>query len=295
MTLNSLGHSPKLIAESGRLLRVLGVLAVEGSLPVCAGHAVGFQLNSCVASFDGLTQDAGHIDHTFNINNPPANFSDVPMVNCRIRASRADYGNCIRTYSNSKLVVTNCYLYRGTGVEESAVSFNRAFMHNAVAVCGDSNNVVIAGNTIANLPWAIECYGSGGGNQMLIESNSIINSIFGGIWMDWMRYQGVDLGGGALGSRGGNVFSELPAPSTNFCDDVLYMNTSAYHPLANIFALHNTWSNPTNKEAVIWDKLDNPDYGRLITDDLVIKTVKRTTAAGRSFRGTNARRRAILG
>ena len=235
------------------------------------GCDVGFELNSCVAWFVGLTQETAHLDHTLNTNNPPADHSEVTVINSRIRASRADYGNCIRTYTNAKLVVTNCYLYRGTGSVESAVSPTRAFMHNAVSVNGYSNQVIIAGNTVDHLPWGLACYGSIGGNHILIESNNIRNSLYGGLWFDWMWYSGVDLGGGDCGSRGGNVFSQAPSPGSNFCADVLYMNTSGYHPLANIFALRNIWSNATNRETVIYDKLDNPDYGRCLTEELVVR------------------------
>ncbi len=249
---------------------------------------VGFQLNSCVARFDGLTQDTGHIDHTININNPPATFADVTVANSRIRASRGSYGNCIRTYINSHVVVTNCWLYRGTSSVESAVAFASGLQHNAVSENGYSNVVVVTGNTFVNVPWAIGCYGSLGGNQISIENNVVSNSLYGGVWLDSMQYQGVDLGGGAWGSRGGNVFVESPVTATNYYADVFYTNSSAYHPLASTFALHNVWSNPTNKESVICDKLDNPDYGRVISDDLLIKVVGKT-ANGRPFITWNER------
>jgi hypothetical protein len=252
------------------------------------GADVGFQLNSCVARFDGLTQDTGHIDHTININNPPATFSDVTVANSRIRASRGSYGNCIRTYVNSRLLVTNCWLYRGTTSVESAVPFASGLQHNAVSENGYSNTVIVTGNMFANLPWAIGCYGSLGGNQISIENNVFSNSLYGGVWLDSMWYDGVDLGGGALGSQGENVFSESPAVATNYVADVFYTNTSAYHPLANTFALHNMWSNPTDKELVIIDKLDNPDYGRVISDDLVIKLAGKD-AAGRPVLTWNER------
>jgi hypothetical protein len=235
---------------------------------VLMGCDVGFQLNSCVAIINGLTQDAGHIDHTININNPPATFSDVTIANCRIRASRLTYGNCIRTYVNSRVIVTNCFLYRATGSTESPVTYP-ALDHDAVSVNAYSNTVTIIGNTISNLPCAIYCYGSLGGNEVVIENNSIIDSIFNGIAFDAMNYKGVDLGGGALGSDGGNVFTQVPAASTNYCDDVLYTNLNGASP-ANILALNNTWSNPTNKSAVIYDHLHNPVYGRLITDALTL-------------------------
>ena len=164
-----------------------------------------------------------------------------------------------------------------------------AFNHSGISVNGYSNTVVIAGNTISNVPWAMYFYGSPGlgGNHLLVESNTILNSPIGGIVWDGMNYKGVDLGGGDLGSRGGNVFSQVPAPLTNFCADVLFTNSSTFSS-ANIFALHNTWSNPTNKELVIYDKLDKPGSGRLITDELWIKTIG-TSQNGKPFLSWNER------
>ena len=229
---------------------------------------VGFQLKGCTGTISRVWQESGHLDHTVNINNPPANHSDVTIENCRIRTSSGSYGNCIRSYLNANVVITNCFLYRAAG---EAFPAYPAFNHSAISVNGYSNVVIVSGNTISNSPWAIYCYGSFGGNRLLVENNLILNSSIGGIVWDAMSYKGVDLGGGAFGSRGGNVFSELPAPLTNFCTDVLFTNGSGFSS-ANIFALRNTWSNPTNRESVIYDKLDNALCGRLITDELVIKT-----------------------
>jgi len=254
--------------------------------PFLAQCDIGLELDNCVAAIDGLTQDAGLIDHTININGYSSAFSDVTVVNSRIRASQLTWGNCVRTYVNSKLVVTNCNLYRGTDTNESVITAAPQ-MHDGVGIFGYSNNVVVAGNVMSNLPWAMYCCGSIGGNQVRVECNSIFNSLFGGVFIDGMSYKGLDLGGGALGSRGGNLFSQSPQASTNYCDDVLLTNLNGLCT-ANLFALHNTWSNPTNKEAVIYDKLDNPAFGRLITDDLTI-TPAGKDAAGRPVISWNER------
>ena len=68
------------------------------------------------------------------------------------------------------------------------------------------------------------------------------------------------------------IFSRSAHAAAHVFNDVLFTNSSTFSS-ANIFALHNTWSNPANKESVIYDKLDNANSGRLITDDLLIKTV----------------------
>ncbi|HZQ46809.1 MAG TPA: DUF1565 domain-containing protein, partial [Verrucomicrobiae bacterium] len=226
----------------------------------------GFQLKGCTGSISNLRQDAGHLDHTININDPPANHSDVTIDSCTIRASSLDYGNCIRTYVNSNVRISHCFLYRSPS---DAIPAFPAFNHNGVGINGYSNTVTIAGNTFTNLPWALYCVGSLGGNQVIVESNIFANSTIGGVAWDGMGYKGIDLGGGNLGSTGGNVFSEFPAPLTNFCADILFTNLNGASA-ANIFAIGNKWSNPTNKTGVICDKLRNPAMGRLITDALVV-------------------------
>jgi len=227
---------------------------------------VGFQLDGCTGTVSRLVHDGKRIDHTININGLSGHRSDLRIENSTIRTSAGSYGNCIRTYVNSSVRISGCYLYRGPDPVPSAPAFN----HSAISVNGYSNLVVIAGNTISNVPWAIYFYGSPGlgGNQLMVESNTIVNSPIGGIVWDGMNYKGVDLGGGASGSRGGNVFSETPVAPATFIADVLFTNSSSPSS-ANIFALHNTWSNPTNKETVIYDRLDNATCGRLITDDLL--------------------------
>lgn len=231
---------------------------------------VGLQLDGCTGTVSRLVHDGKRIDHTININGLSGHRSDITVDQSVIRTSAGSYGNCIRTYVNSNVRIANCYLYRGADTVPAAPAFN----HSGISVNGYSNTVVIIGNTISNVPWAMYLYGSPGlgGNLMMIESNTILNSPIGGIVWDGMNYKGVDLGGGAVGSRGGNVFSETPSAPATFICDVLFTNGSGFSS-ANIFALHNTWSNPTNKEAVIYDKLDNPNCGRLITDELQAKSL----------------------
>ncbi|GEM_PF-2326620 len=239
---------------------------------VLAGCDVGVELDGCTATINGLTQDAGHLDHTINVNGAlGTNHADVLVTGCRIRTSSLSYGNCVRTYVRSSVTITNCLLYRGTN--ETTPGYP-TFNHSAISVNGYSNVVVVTGNIVSNVPWSMYCYGSLGGNRVLVESNRFLNSSIGGVVCDSMNYQGLDLGGGPIGSRGGNVFSETPAPPAGFCADVLNTNSSGFATAA-IFALHNTWSNLTNKEAVIYDKLDNALFGRVISDDLVIKSTSR--------------------
>ncbi|HXF09405.1 MAG TPA: hypothetical protein VN625_01380, partial [Desulfuromonadaceae bacterium] len=173
---------------------------------------IGFQLDGCTGTVSRLVHDGKRIDHTININGLSGHRSDITIENSTIRTSGGSYGNCIRTYVNSTVRITNCYLYRGSDPVPAAPAFN----HSGISINGYSNSVVIVGNTLSNQPWAMYVYGSPGlgGNQVMIESNTVLNSSIGGIVWDGMNYKGVDLGGGALGSRGGNVFFESAVPST---------------------------------------------------------------------------------
>lgn len=232
---------------------------------------IGLELKDCTGTVSHLTQDGGRIDHTINIEAAITNHSDIGIDNCRIRTSSGSYGNCIRTYINSTVHIANCFLYRASGDPVPAFP---AFNHSAISVNGYTNSVFVTGNVISNAPWAMYFYGSPGlgGNHIMIQSNTILNSTIGGLVMDGMNYRGVDIGGGALASQGGNIFLEVPAAPATFFADILLTNSSAY-PSVDIFALHNTWSNPTNKESVIYDRLDSTNSGRLITDDLLVKNI----------------------
>jgi len=230
---------------------------------------VGLELDGCIGVINGLSQNGGRIDHTVNINGASNHHSDVTIANATIRTSQGTYGNCIRTYVNSNVRITNCYLYRGTG---EAVPPYPGFNHSAISVNGYSNTVTISGNTISNAPWAMYFYGSPGigGNQIMVQDNLILNSTIGGVVLDGLNYKGIDLGDGALDSHGGNVFSESPKPAT-YTNDVLFTGSSAPSS-ANVMALYNTWSNPTNTDSVVYDRLDDPKFGRLITTPLLIKS-----------------------
>jgi len=231
---------------------------------------VGLELDGCTGVINGLSQNGGRIDHTVNINGASNHHSDMTVANATIRTSMGSYGNCIRTYVNSNVRITNCFLYRGAG---ETVPAYPTFNHSAISVNGYSNTVTITANTISNAPWAMYFYGSPGigGNQITVQDNQILNSTIGGVVLDGLNYKGIDLGGGVLGSHGGNVFTESPKPAT-YTNDVLFTGSSSPSS-ANVLALYNTWSNP-NTDSVVYDKLDDPKYGRLITTPLAIKSSK---------------------
>lgn len=207
---------------------------------------VGFQLKGCFARFYQLTQQAGQIDHTININDPPANFSDVRVENSTIRASRLGYGECIRTYSQSSVVITNCDLYRAPGGDPVSIG------NQAIGVNGFSNIVIIAGNLIDGVPTGIRVFGSlPNSNIVRIEHNDIINCQSNGVLEYTMSYEGIDLGGGVAQSAGQNTFSNPGAR------DVELISSSG-----NMHALSNCWTTANPDDSII-DQLDSNTLGRV--------------------------------
>ncbi|MEI6807564.1 MAG: hypothetical protein WCN95_02490 [bacterium] len=233
---------------------------------VLAQCDVGFELDGCTGTLVNIRQAAGMLDHTFNINGAGTRHSDITISNCTIRSSGLSWGNCVRTYVNSRVQIRNNLFYRDAS---STVPVFPATDHNGVGINGYSNAVTISGNTFSNMPWAIFCTGSFGGNAVVVEYNTFANSTIGGIIWNSMNYEGIDLGGGSWGSRGGNTFSETPSPPATFYADVSFTNAGGAS-MSNISGQYNTWSNPSDRESVIIDKLDNPAFGRLITDPSLI-------------------------
>src|ERR1043166_7373679 len=163
---------------------------------------IGFQLKGCFARFHHLTQQSGQIDHTININDPPAHFSDVRIEDSIIQASALGYGECIRTYTQSTVVITNCDLFRAPGGASVSIG------NQAIGVNGYSNTVSITGNRIDKLPTGIRIFGSiPNSNAIIIEHNRVTNCQSNGVLGVSMSYEGFDLGGGAFGSQAQKVFA----------------------------------------------------------------------------------------
>ncbi|HVM60352.1 MAG TPA: HYR domain-containing protein [Verrucomicrobiae bacterium] len=208
---------------------------------------VGFQLNSCLARFYHLMQQSGQIDHTININNPPATFSDVRVENSTIAASLLDWGECVRTYVYSSVLISNCYFYRAPGGEAPSSSGNQA-----IGINGYSNTVIVTDNQIDNLPTGIRFYGSiPNSDTIRVDHNQIINSLSNGVLSVSASYAGIDLGGGGSGSVGQNYFHNPGAR------DVELSGSSG-----NISAISNCWTTANPDDSII-DQLDNAALGRV--------------------------------
>ena len=226
---------------------------------------VGFELSGCTGSIFSLRQEAGQIDHTIDINDTPPRFSTLRIDQARIHASELTWGNCIRTYVGSQLTITNCFFYRNY---ETPPTNYPGLNHNGIGVNGYSNSLMIVGNIFSNLPWAIGYYGSPGtgygGNQVRVERNIIMNSSSGGIFIGGNQYAGIDLGGGSLGSRGQNYFSQSRSDVTGYADVFMATNAGAYFSSTNVSALSNCWSTASPDNS-IWDQLDVGTLGRVFS------------------------------
>jgi len=238
------------------LTRNIAVTVVDGSLyatnvalytrSLLEQWDIGFQLKGCFARIYQLTQQAGQIDHTVNINDLPANFSDVHVENSTIQASHLDYGECVRTYAESSVVISNCDFYRAPGGEAVTIG------NQAVGVNAYSNSVVIVGNVIDNVPTGIRVFGSlPNSNVIKIEHNVISNCESNGLLEVSMSYEGIDLGGGVAQSAGQNVFSNPNARDVE-------LSGSA----GNIHALSNCWTTANPDDSII-DQLDSGLLGRV--------------------------------
>ena len=240
---------------------------------------VGFELSGCTGSVYNLVQDAGQIDHTIDNYNLPSASSQLTIDHCRIHASQLTWGNCVRTYSTSQITITNCVFYRN--YEMPATNYP-GLSHDGIGMNGYSNYIMITGNTFSNLPWAIGYYGSPGagygGNQVIVEHNTIIDSSTGGIAVQGQQYEGLDLGGGRWGSHGMNIFSQSRTDVTGYVDVYMVTNPGAAFSSSNVWAISNCWS-VANPDDRILDQLDVPSLGRVFSSPTLCSNIASFTAS----------------
>jgi hypothetical protein len=215
---------------------------------------VGFQLNSCVASFDRLASESGWIDHTINVNDPPAGYSQVTLTNSTITSSELSWGDGIRAYSDVTLhVADNTFNRQPGGAPATAPN------HTGVSINGFDVDATIAGNLFSGVPYGVVVHGSlPDSNSVKIENCTFENVEKTGVLVHSLDYDGVDLGGGRLGSAGNNGFT-----SSGSYDVELFAST------ADVLAIGNSWSDP-DPDSVIWDVLDDPALGQVISSSIPV-------------------------
>jgi hypothetical protein len=210
---------------------------------------VGFKLNGCIATFDSLFQQSGQIDHTIDINHVTGDPDSAFLFirNSTIRASDLSWGDCIRIFGRARADIRNCSFYRESGGEPAEYD-----NHTGISINGPYIDLIVIGNVFHRLPWGISYFGSyTNSNWALVENNEFIESEIGGVLVQDMDYDGLDLGGGSFGSLGNNFFEQ----------SVIY-DVKLYRTPSYFFAKMNRWSDP-DPDVVIWDNMDDSTLGRV--------------------------------
>ncbi|MFH1038881.1 MAG: DUF1565 domain-containing protein [PVC group bacterium] len=209
---------------------------------------VGFSLHNCAAVITNLKNQSDDIDHTVDINNStPAGTTNGPclvtITDSTIEASGLSWGDCVRAYTDTVMDISGCLFYRTPGGSPIGV-----LSHTGVGVNGYNNRIDIHGNTFRGVPWGITLNGSWG-NSISAWQNRFEDCEVGGVVIKNLSYEGIDLGGGSLGSPGLNTFT-----GSSTYDVELYSST------ADIYARLNHWSN-ANPDDGIRDQVDDPSLG----------------------------------
>ncbi|MBN1998499.1 T9SS type A sorting domain-containing protein [candidate division KSB1 bacterium] len=207
---------------------------------------IGISLVACVAEINYLKQEFGWIDHSVDLNRGTyLGPSSAVFKNCSIWASHKSWGDCIRIFNDVYIEVDHCSFYRAPGGEIPDLGHKGISFSSDTAITGKITN-----NTFDGIPWAILFYGSATpSNNILVENNLFKDCVHGGIFILNADSDGIDLGGGHLGSKGKNRFTN-PAGF-----DIKLQNT--HH---DVSAHYNWWSN-SDPAIGIWDKWDDPQLG----------------------------------
>ncbi len=220
---------------------------------------IGLDLMGADAEVRRLTHLEGNIDHIINIDAPDGmtEVKTVTIDSCTLRASALSWGDCIRSYGYSKLVVAHSLLYREPGGQPA-----NADNHTGIGVNGPYVDLVASDNVFEGVPWGISVYGSiNGSNRARIEKNIFQNCEIGGVRLYQFNYEGFDLGGGVHGGAGLNVFSGSALYDLKMEDTTI-----------DVFALNNGWGY-VDPDIGIYDQLDEAGLGRVIYQtDALAKT-----------------------
>ncbi len=178
------------------------------------------------------------IDHFFHIEDS----SNVRITDCSFWAQK----DGIRTVNSSNITVHGC-LVQGMDYDSS---------DRGILVLGSgTNSLTICNNTISNFGMGICYIDYADSSTVKIEGNRIVNSGIAGVYAQQITAAVIDLGGGSLGSAGGNVFSSTNA----LVPDILLTNSF----VDAVYALGNTWSS-ADVESILYDREDDPSLPRVI-------------------------------
>ncbi len=171
---------------------------------------IGFNLtNLTSATILRFNQPYDNIDHSININDYPdgeskETITEVVVKDSTIVSSALFWGDGIRSYGNSNIQVINTKFYRNPGGEpprnvgNTGISFNGRM--SSVRITDSSFKNMVEGIRLMTLPRDDQYY------SVTIENSVFDTFDIAPIIITGRGRADLDLGGGALGSGGNNIF-----------------------------------------------------------------------------------------
>ncbi|MEL7059352.1 MAG: DUF1565 domain-containing protein [Acidobacteriota bacterium] len=232
------------VSAEGGTLDIANVRLHQGGYAIQAD--IGLMLEHCEADIWWLQVPDPRIDHVVMVNGaaeplPPSELRKVVrLTDSEIALSRLSWGDGVVVFSDAIVEVIDNTFVRDVVAGASTV--------RGIAVSGVRSEVTVRGNFIHRAPIGIQAqrYAT---NRVRIEHNRIYDSINAGVRLHYGDADAVDLGGGPLGSRGGNQFCRWGASSAV---DLRFDSFGTQ----SLSALGNSWSHPS-PPAVIHDHYDD--------------------------------------
>ncbi len=233
--------------------RVYSVIIEKGNLNVkdvlitdapagTVNSDLGIKVDDSTAQIDGLT-GGPTIDHIIDAHGK----SRVDVKNSVFNGSSTSNANGVRLQHDSQGEIVNCR-FLGQG----ATGTPPPFVPNSAIQVQDRSVATIRNNVISNFGNRILI--SGAARGLVIEGNQIVGSDFYGLVTGLLSSANPDLGGGSLGSKGGNVIAGSKL------SDVFMFNG------LDMQAKRNYWgtTDPAQIARQIHDKHDDPALGEVI-------------------------------
>jgi len=174
---------------------------------------LGFHLTNVEeVVIENFLQETDQVDHAINFNDVPygeeiERTTRALIKDSSILASSLYWGDCIRTYGGTDIVVRNTLFTRKINAEAP-----RDLANSGLSMNGNRVSLLVDNCRFENLPDAVVFYTNRYGDQHY--EVSIQNSTFSNSSRAYFLFAGegsleLDLGGGPLSSTGGNIFDPL--------------------------------------------------------------------------------------
>jgi len=217
---------------------------------------IGLSLHDCNADVDRLELLRGFIDHTIRIQGSPAGpgtgfQSWLRVTGSTIALSWDSWGDGIDLFGYVDAEIDGNTFVRDPNAVMPSVS-------SAVSVKGGNIRARIVNNHIISAACGVFVNGGSTGNQVVIGKNLFEETRANAVAMATMYYEAVDIGGGSLGGKGGNVFCRNHTSGTGY--DVKFASSSMGTVVS---ALNNVWSARDPQDS-IWDVHDDSLLGTVV-------------------------------